>query len=262
MLASLFGGPAARADQLADVKAKGSLVCGVMTNLEPFAFADPKTQEQVGYDIDFCKAIAQHLGVKPVLRVISFDARIPELNQGRVDLLAAVLGYTPARATQIDFSDSYFVSTQKMGVRAGGPYKVLGDLDGKRVGTVKGASTINFLQKQLPNAKTISYDDAPSAIIALVQGKVEGFGQSETLLRRLISKVGSDQKIDVISPALGTEAWGLGIRKNEPAFAAAVNQALAQMEKSGEATRIFDRWLGKTTDYQMVREFAIAPIPR
>lgn len=262
VLATTFCAGVAHADQLADVKAKGTLVCGVMTNLEPFAYTDSKTQEQIGYDIDFCKSVAKHLGVKPELKVISFDARIPELNQGRVDILAAVLGYTAARATQIEFSDSYFVSTQKMGVRTGGPYKVLTDLDGKRLGAVKSSSTMNFLAKELPNAKVISYDDAPAAIMALVQGKVEGFGQSETLLRRLISKVGGAEKITVISPPMGTEAWGLGLRKNEPAFAAAVNQALASMEKSGEAKQIFDRWLGKSTDYQMEREFTIAPIPR
>lgn len=259
---SLLGAGLAHADQLADVKAKGELVCGVMTNLEPFAFVDAASQQQTGYDIDFCKGVAAQMGVKPVLKVISFAARIPELNQGRVDILAAVLGYTPERATQIDYSDSYFVSTQKMGVRAGSPYKVLGDLDGKRVGTVKGASTLAFLQKELPQAKAISYDDAPSAIMALAQGKVEGFGQSETLLRRLIGKLGSEQKIDVISPPLGSEAWGLGLRKNEPAFAQAVNAALAALEQSGEADRIFERWLGKGTDYQMAREFKIAPIPR
>lgn len=249
----------ASADQLADVKAKGTLVCGVMTNLDPFAFTDPTTQQQVGYDIDFCKGVAKQLGVKPELKVISFDARIPELTQGRVDILAAVLGYTEARAKQIDYSDAYFVSIQKMGVRADSDYKQLGDLAGKRVGAVKASSTLNMLKETLPTARVISYDDAPAAFMALVQGKVEGFGQSETLLRRWMSRA-PEHKVNVILPPMGQEAWGLGLRKNEPAFKAAVNEALAKMEASGESAEIFERWLGKDTIFQMEREFKTQPI--
>jgi polar amino acid transport system substrate-binding protein len=259
LTAALLIGGTATADQLADIKAKGTLVCGVMTNLDPFAFTDPKSQEQVGYDIDFCKGVAKELGVKPELKVISFDARIPELNQGGVDLLAAVLGYTEARAKQIDYSDAYFVSIQKMGVRAESGYKTLDDLAQKRVGAVKASSTLGMLQDKLPSAKVINYDDAPAAFMALVQGKVEGFGQSETLLRRWMSRA-PDQKINVITPPMGQESWGLGLRKNEPAFQKAVNDALAKMEASGESAEIFDRWLGPNTIFQMAREFKTQPI--
>ena len=256
---ALMLGHTASADQLADVKEKGTLVCGVMTNLNPFAFTDSESQEQVGYDIDFCKGVAEHLGVKPELKVISFDARIPELNQGGVDILAAVLGYTEERAKQIDYSDAYFVSIQKMGVRADSDYKELNDLAGERIGAVKASSTLGMLQQTLPTAKVISYDDAPAAFMALVQGKVEGFGQSETLLRQWMSKT-PDQKINVILPPMGQESWGLGLRKNEPAFQQAVNDALAKMESSGESAEIFERWLGKETAFEMDREFKTQPI--
>lgn len=66
----------ASADQLADIKARGKLVCGIYTGAEPFAFQDPTTREMKGYDIDFCKGIAAQLGVKPELKVISLEARI------------------------------------------------------------------------------------------------------------------------------------------------------------------------------------------
>ncbi|SOY93294.1 Amino acid ABC transporter substrate-binding protein [Cupriavidus taiwanensis] len=250
----------AKADQLADIKARGTLVCGVLSNLEPFGFQDPNTRELVGYDVDFCKGIAKVLGVKPELKVVSLEARIPELSQGRVDVLAAVLGYTPARAEQITFSDSYFVSEQKLAVKGNSSYKQRDDLAGKRISTIKGSSTQNFLQKTLPTAQLVSYDDAPSAFMALVQSKVDGFGLSETMLRRFIAKAGPAGNIQVITPALGQEAWGLGIKKGEPALEKAVNTALADMEKSGEAQQIFDKWLGAKTMYQMKREFRVQPI--
>jgi polar amino acid transport system substrate-binding protein len=252
---------AAQADQLADVKARGTLICGVMNNLPPFGYQDPNTREIVGYDVDFCKEVAAIIGVKPELKALSLQARIPELLQARVDLLAAVLGYSQARAEQIQFSDGYFVSEHKMAVRTGTGYKKRDDLAGKRLSAIKGSSTQAFLQKVLPSATLLSFEDAPSAFIALTQGKVEGFALSESLLRQFIAKLGPNGNIEVVSPAVGQEVWGLGLRKDEPAMTKAVNDALEKMEKSGAAQRIFDKWLGKTTEFKMERAFKIVPIP-
>jgi polar amino acid transport system substrate-binding protein len=74
-------------------------------------------------------------------------------------------------------------------------------------------------------------------------------------MRRFISKLGTDANIEVLSPPVGRESWGLGIRKGEPAFEKAVDDALDAMEKSGESQQIFDKWMGPKTIYQMKRDF-------
>src|SRR5579859_7471307 len=113
-LAAFAGVQTAAADQLADIKAHGKLICGTLGTSEPFSFQDPATRELVGYDVDMCRRIADSLGVALELKAISVEARIPELTLGRVDILAANLGYTRERAQQIDFSSTYFVSAQKI----------------------------------------------------------------------------------------------------------------------------------------------------
>lgn len=253
-------GSQAHADQLADIKARGTLVCGVLSTLDPFGYVDPQSRTLVGYDIDFCNGIAKHLGLKAETRQISLDARIPELTQGRVDLLAAVLSYNEARAQQIDFSHAYYVSYSKMGVPADAGYTTLTQLAGKRISAVKGSSTGALLQVTLPDAKLVNYDDAPSAFMALAQRKVQGFGLTEPMLRRFISKLGPDSKLAVLEQPIGQEKWGLGIKKGEPGLLSAVNGALAAMESSGEAQAIFDHWLGHATLYQMTRDFKVEPI--
>ena len=60
----------AHADQLADIKKKGELVCGVLGTDEPFSFLkDPMSREIVGYDVDMCDAVAKSIGLdlKPIL---------------------------------------------------------------------------------------------------------------------------------------------------------------------------------------------------
>lgn len=255
----LCGASAANADQLADIKAKGSLVCGVVGTLEPFAYQDTSSREVVGYDVDFCKAVAKQLNVKPELKVVSLEARIPELLQNRVDILAAVLGYNPTRAEQVAYSKAYFISNQSIAAKKGA-FKQRDDLAGKRVATIKGSSNIPLMQKVVPTAQLVSYEDAPSAFTALVQGKVDGYVLSESLMRRFIAKLGSNANLEVLSPPVGREQWGLGMRKGEPALEKAVNDALDAMEKSGEAQQIFDKWMGPNTIYQMNRDFKIEKI--
>ncbi len=92
---------AAHADQLADVKAKGSLVCGVVGALEPFAFEDAAKREVVGYDVDFCKAVDKRIGLKAELKVISLDERIPELTLGREDIQAQTRNVIDAIAASL-----------------------------------------------------------------------------------------------------------------------------------------------------------------
>jgi polar amino acid transport system substrate-binding protein len=100
----VFVGGTAHADQLADIKKKGELVVGVLGTDEPNSFIDPKTREIVGYDVDLAKAIAGKLGVKLTLKQLAVAARVPELEQGRVDLLAASLTHNKEREAKIDFS--------------------------------------------------------------------------------------------------------------------------------------------------------------
>jgi polar amino acid transport system substrate-binding protein len=249
------------ADQLADVKARGTLTCGILANLEPFGFQDPATREFTGYDVDFCNGVAKALGVKPELKAVSLEARIPELLQKRVDILAAGLGYTPDRAKQIGFSDAYFVSRSMVVAHSDAGYKTTQDLAGKRISVVRGGTISMFIAKSIPTATTVAFDDYPAAFLAFSQRKVDGFGTPEIALMRFKAKMDKEIPMILLPPPVGEELWGLGFRKDEDNFGKAVNAALQEMERSGDAQKIFDKWLGTGSAFKMGREFKIAPIP-
>lgn len=251
---------AAAADQLADIKQKGTLVCGTLGTAEPFSFPNPQSRDIQGYDVDFCAAIAKSLGVKLELKLISVAARIPELQQGRVDVLAANLGWTPERAEQIAYSDSYYASLQKIATRRSEGFKTVADLAGKRVSAPKGSTSEMAAKKALPTATIITFQDPPTGFLAMQQGKVDAFAVSEIMLVKFKKQVESTTPIDILEPALMTESWGIGMRKGETGLINHVNGLLLSMEKSGEATKIFDKWLGTGTPYNMRRGFKIEPI--
>jgi polar amino acid transport system substrate-binding protein len=251
----------AAADQLADVKARGTLVCGVLGSFEPFGYTDVASRSVVGYDIDVCNAIAKHLGVKAEVKPVSIEARIPELQQGRMDILTAGLGYSAARAEQVDFSMGYYVSEHKLTVRADKGFAKRDDLAGKRISFTKGGITEGFVKSSVPNPVLTGFEDTPTAFTALAQGKVDAFSVSEVVARRLISKLGPNaSQFKVVEPAVGRETWGIGVKKGEAGLLKSVNDALQTMETSGEAERIFDKWMGANTIYKMTRPFKFEPI--
>jgi polar amino acid transport system substrate-binding protein len=201
------------------------------------------------------------LGVKAEIKPVTIEARILELQQGRLDIVAAGLGYSPERAAQIAFSSGYYVSLHKLTVAADGNFNSAADFAGKRISFTKGGITEGFVKKTIPTAQLVGYEDTPTAFTALVQRKVSAFSVSEVVANRLVSKLGDNaSKFKVIEPPVGEETWGLGVRKDEPALLEAVNQSLAKIEKSGEGQQIFDKWLGKDTIYKMQRSFEIEPI--
>ena len=242
---------AARADQLDDIKKKGEIVFGVLGTDEPNSFVDPKTREIVGYEVDIAKAIAQKIGVKPVFKQVAVAARIPELQQGRVDILAASLTHNKERESQIDFSLTTFVTGQKVMVKASSGIADVPQLAGKKVLTVKGGTQEANVRKAVPSVDVVTFETTQQAFQALQQGKGAGYVNDEATLINDIAKLGPAKKDYLILPTnLSVEPLALGIRKNEPALKKVVDDTLAGLEKSGEADKIFLKWYGPTTKLQ------------
>jgi polar amino acid transport system substrate-binding protein len=242
---------AAHADQLADIKKKGEIVVGVLGTDEPNSFVDPKTREIVGYEVDLANAIARKIGVKATFKQIAVAARIPELQQGRVDLLAASLTHNKERESQIDFSLTTFVTGQKVMVKASSGITDVPQLAGKKVLTVKGGTQEENVRKAVPSVDVVTFETTQQAFQALQQGKGAGYVNDEATLVNDMAKLGPARKDYRILPTnLSTEPLALGIRKNEPALKKVVDDTLAELEKSGEADKIFMKWYGPTTKLQ------------
>ena len=249
---------AAQADQLADIKARGKLICGTLGTSEPFSFQHPQTREIVGYDVDICKKVADAVGVPLELKTIAVEARIPELLQGRVDILAANLGYTPERAQQIDFSYSYFVSQQKLLTTKESGITTAEGFGGKTITAIKGSSSEQGVRRLIPTAETVTFQDTSSAFLALAQDKVDGFCASELILVKLAKQ--SKVPMVVIEKSLFVEPWGLGLRNGETAFKTLVNETLAKAAGSGEIDKTFSKWFGPGTAFDIKRDYKIEEI--
>ncbi|WP_136515793.1 ABC transporter substrate-binding protein [Geomonas edaphica] len=244
------------ADTLAEVKKKGVLVAGVKDSLPPFGYIDEKSREIVGYDIDFVKYIAKKLGVKVELKPVTSASRMPQLMEGNIDIIAATMTKNPERAKQIDFSYTYFLTGQKF-ITKKGQVKTLKDLQGKKIGTAKGSTSEQNVSKAIPTATVLSFDDYPQAFLALQQGKVAAVTTDESILAGILGKAPNRSKFEIPNLQISEEPYGLGMRKDDKNFVAFVNKTLLEMEKNGEAKKIFEKWFGPKTATPLKRTFKI-----
>jgi polar amino acid transport system substrate-binding protein len=255
MVAGLCGAALA-GDTLADVKKNGVLVAGVKDSLPPFGSVDPQTKEFVGYDIDFVKYIAKKLGVKVEFKPVTSANRMPMLMESRVDILAATMTKNPERAKQIDFSYTYFLTGQKFLTKKGA-VKSLKDLEGKKIGTAKGSTSEQNVKKSVPSATVLSFDDYPQGALAVQQGKVIAVTTDESILAGQLGKFEKNPatkgKFEIPEIAISEEPYGLGMRKGDTNFVKFVNDTLLEMEKNGEAKKIFERWFGPNSDSPIAR---------
>ncbi|HKX42146.1 MAG TPA: ABC transporter substrate-binding protein [Burkholderiaceae bacterium] len=248
---------AAHADQLADIKKKGEIVIGVLGTDEPNSFVDPKTRDVVGYEVDLGKAIAKKIGVKPVFKQLAVAARIPELQQGHVDLLAASLTHNRERESQIDFSLTTFVTGQKVLVKKASGITQLPQLAGKKVLTVKGGTQEPNIRKAVPTVEVVTFETTQQAFLALQQGKGIAYVNDEASLIDDFAKLGPANKDYLILPqSISVEPLALGIKKGETGLKGVVDDTLRELETGGEADKLFVKWYGPATKLKFdKREF-------
>lgn len=259
--ASAMMANAAMANKLDDIKARGTLICGTQNASSPYGFQDPKTREYVGYDVDMCKAIAKQMGVKLEHKPLSTEARIPELKMGRVDIVAGSMAYLPARAKEVDFSLQYLQGNIKVLVKKDSGIKTLADLAGKKVCASSGSSSAAIASKVLTKSDILTFQTISQCYLGLQSGKVQGMTAGELVLLRFQNE---SQKTDTPTQMLEeptyTEHIGVVVNKGETALLKAVDAAIQEIDKSGDLTKNYDKWLGQDTIYKLKRNFKVESV--
>ena len=91
----------------------------------------------------------------------------------------------------------------------------------------------------------------------LQQGKVAAVTTDEAILAGMLAKAPNRSQFEIPNVQISSEPYGLGMRKDDAKFIAFVDRTVLEMEKSGEAKRIFDRWFGPGSAFHLQRNFRI-----
>lgn len=253
ILAGMAGTGAA--DQMDEVKANGTLTCGVLAGFEPYGFQDPETREPIGYEIDMCRAFAASLGVEPVLKVVTTQGRIPELLQSRVDTVIALISYTEARDEQVDYSGIYMRGTTRFMVQADSKFAETQDLSTARIAVAKGSSLETYLRENYPEATVVGFDDRTASYLALKAGRVDALLTQTDTLSAFKNRDPDGDKLVILPEVVYATRMGFIFRPGESAMLDAANEFLNAAEADGTVQSIWDKWFGPDTEYKMERDF-------
>lgn len=248
---ALLSGGVAEAGKLEQIKARGELTVGVKDAEAPFGFIDEKTNQIEGFDIDIAHYVADRLDVKLKLKPVATVDRLPALIQGSVDMVAAALEHTFQRDDIIDFSTTYFIDGLQLLAHKDSNITGVADLSGKKVAVVKGSGVDKLLKSKQSHAIPLSYDGLPQAFMAVKRGEAAAVcGPTVSLLGLKYS----DEKPDswnIYGAYIETVYYGLGLPENDSDFRDAVNKAIADMWKSGEYEKTYNKWFGEGTRYPL-----------
>ena len=209
------------------------------------SFLDTDKGKIVGVEIDLVTAIAKKIGVPLKLVPITAAERVQVLHEGKVDLVAASFSKTPDRAKLVDFSLTYFKAKQRVLAKKG-VVKTLKDLEGKKIAVVKGTTSEKNLREMVPSATVLPLSNMKYVIDVLSRGEVDVVsGDGVTLYGYFMTapKEKKDQFEIVKDIALADEPYGMAVRLGDKKFLDLVNGVLTDLKNSGEAEKIFAKWL-------------------
>ena len=131
------------AGTLQDTQKNGFLKCG--THIENPGFSALNSNgERIGFDVDFCRAVAAAVNVPEVKYTpLTSKERLPALQSGEIDLLSRTTTHTMSRDTKLglDFTVTTLYDGQGMMVRKSLGVKHAKELDGATICLQTGSTT-------------------------------------------------------------------------------------------------------------------------
>jgi glutamate/aspartate transport system substrate-binding protein len=259
---------------LKKIKDSGAISLGIRETSVPFSYLDDK-QAVVGYSIDLCMRVVEALKAElalPNLQVkqvpVISQTRIPLVANGTVDLECGSTTNTFTRQKQAEFSSVTFIDGTRLLVKAKSGIKEVEDLKGRTISVSQGTTNERVI-KQLSDKmnlgiKVLNVKDHGEGFLVLESGRVDANVSDGIQLAGLRAKARNPSDYAVVGRSLSYEPFGLMFRRNDTDFKMFVNKTLAQLFRSGEIEKIYNKWfepLGMPVNDTMRAAFAMQALP-
>jgi polar amino acid transport system substrate-binding protein len=242
---------AAQAVTLAQIKASGELRIGCEAAYVPFTYR--QDGKIVGYDVELAELFCKALGVKANFIDTAWAGVIPSLYAKKFDVIMSSMSYTKERLERVAFTIPYAEASQALLVRASDVDKIKApvDLNG-RVLAVKLGSPGQVLQERMAASlkaaggagfkELRTFDDHPSAYVALAQNRVDGVLNTVPTLAMVLKDAPGKY---AIVKGMGADNWaGIAARKEDPEIVAFLNEELKKLKASGAIYALQEKWFG------------------
>jgi cystine transport system substrate-binding protein len=254
--------PAAFADTLDDIRAKGVLVVGSgVVGSKPWMYKN-EDGSYGGMEYEMLQYIIKKLGVAKVEIVdTAWETLIPGLKAKRWDVIFSGMTVTEERrqGAGIEFTRPYYFESDRIVVRKDSPAQKPEDLAGKTLGVPLG--TVEEIQAKLLIGKGIggeskAFDSVATVFQALNSNQVDAIIMDNTSLAGQLAVTPDLRTIGGVYNLVADPKWqdaqakapykyggdGAGVRKEDVTLLKALNDALDQMDADGVREAIFKKY--------------------
>ncbi|AIO23906.1 MULTISPECIES: glutamate/aspartate ABC transporter substrate-binding protein [Burkholderia] len=246
------GAHAQETGTLKKIKDTGVISLGHRESSIPFSYYD-QNQQVVGYSREFQLKVVDAVKKKlnlPNLQVknipVTSQNRIPLVQNGTVDIECGSTTNNTERQQQAAFSDTIFVIGTRLMTKKDSGVKDFADLKGKTVVTTAGTTSERLLRKMNNDKQLgmniISAKDHGDSFNTLESGRAVAFMMDDALLAGERAKAKQPGEWVIVGTPQSEEAYGCMMRKGDADFKKVVDDAISQVEKSGEAAKIYAKW--------------------
>jgi glutamate/aspartate transport system substrate-binding protein len=247
--------PAAAQDldgTLKKIKETGGITIGYRESSLPLSYLDDKLMP-VGFSIELCKRVVDAVEAKlgmPDLNVkynpVTSATRIPLVANGTVDIECGSTANMTIRQQQVGFSYTFFVPQFKWIVHVDSNIKSANDLRGKTVAVTAGTNTAVFVNK-MNNGENLGMTitqgkDHAESFLLVETGRASAWMEDDVLLAGFRANAKSPADFKLLDKSYPSDPYALMIRKDDPQFKALVDEALAQLMRSGEFEKLYTHW--------------------
>lgn len=246
-MVTALGSRAARADTLAEVRARGALVCATEMEFPPFDFR--VDNEYTGVDRDLIDEVGRDLGVKVKYLDLPWTSVLPGLEAKKFDFVIAPVTITKARMQRYSFTVPIAEATAAVMKRADdNSINKPQDLAGKTVGGQKGTSQVEQLKAfgaKLPQPITVrEYVDNNQSYADLAAGRLDASVNSLPNLAYAAAK--RPDTFKVVLPPFGEPSYFSWVgRLDDQTLTDAINASLIKMQDDGRMAVIQKKWFGQ-----------------
>ena len=225
------------------VQAPKVLKVGTEPTFAPFEFQKEGSKEFDGFDMDLIRAIGKQLNMKVEILNMGFDALIPAINAGNIDVAIAGMTITPDRQKAVDMSDPYYVSGLVVVVgKDNAAVKSVNDLNNKGIAVQIGTTGAERAAK-VPGAKVKNFNTNAEVFLELKNKGVEAVIIDKPVAEYFLATGGGKDYAKIVGDTMEAESYGISLKKNSP-LTKEINKALLDLKKNGEYDKLYAKWFG------------------
>lgn len=211
----------------------------------PFTFLDTQTNEITGAMVDLIEALGDDMGYAIEVQESQFNALIPSLRSGKIDIISAAMLKTPERAEVVSFSDDVYPYGEGVVVSADyeGEINTLEDLSGEVIGAQVGTTYVEQLNEKGIFPEIRNYDTLADMMRDVSLGRiVAGVGDAPIMSYQLSQNRFPELKLAENYEQEMVGHIGLAVAQDNPDLLDEVNTSLAKLKENGTVDAIFEEW--------------------